>query len=71
MHINLLLIHTFYFIMWQDYEIIFRNAAGSNFEHIRDMLCMFIVSEVINLKGEFYYNIDDYMTVMFCVIVTW
>jgi hypothetical protein len=59
MHINLLLIHTFHFIVWQDYETTFRNAVGSSLEHIRERLCMFIVSEVINLNGEFYYNIED------------
>jgi hypothetical protein len=53
MHINLLLIHTSHFIVWQDYETAFRNATGSNLEHIRKRLCMFIVSEVINQKGEF------------------
>jgi hypothetical protein len=59
MHINLLLIHTSHFIVWQNYETVFRNTAGSSVEHIRERLCMFIVSEVINLKGEFYYNIED------------
>jgi hypothetical protein len=59
MHINLLLIHTSHFIMWQDYETVFRNATGSSLEHIRERLCMFIVSEVINQKVEFYYNIED------------
>jgi hypothetical protein len=58
MHINLLLLHTSYFIIWQDYETIFRNTTGSNLEHIRERLCMFIISEVINPKGEFYYNIE-------------
>jgi hypothetical protein len=59
MHINLLLIHTSHFIVWQDYEIAFRNAACSSLKYIRERLCMFIISEVINLKGEFYYNIED------------
>jgi hypothetical protein len=45
--------------MWQDYETAFKNATGSSLEHIRDRLCMFIVSEVINSKGEFYYIIKD------------
>jgi hypothetical protein len=48
-----LLIHTSHFIVWQDYETAFRNATDSNLEHIRKRLCMFIVSEVINQKGEF------------------
>jgi hypothetical protein len=59
MCINLLLIHTSHFIVWQDYETAFRNVAGSSLEHIRERLCMFIVSEVINSNGEFYYNIAD------------
>jgi hypothetical protein len=59
MHINLLLIHTSYFIVWQDYEPIFRNTVGYSLEHSKERLCMFIVSKVINLMGEFYYNIED------------
>jgi hypothetical protein len=54
MYINLVLIHTAHFIVRQDYKTAFRNAAGSSLEHIRERLCMFIVSEVINPKGEFY-----------------
>jgi hypothetical protein len=59
MHINLLLIHTSHFIVWQDYETAFSNAAGSSLEYIRERLCMFIVSKIINPKGEFYYNIEN------------
>jgi hypothetical protein len=59
MHINLLLIHTSHFIVCRDYEIAFGNVTGSSLEHITERLCMFIVSEVINPKGEFYYNIED------------
>jgi hypothetical protein len=59
MHINILLIYTSHFIMWQDYETAFRNLAGSSLEHIRERLCMFIVSKVINQKGDFFYNIED------------
>jgi hypothetical protein len=43
--------------MWQDYENAFRR--GSSFEHIRERLAIFIVSEVIDPKGEFYYNIEN------------
>jgi hypothetical protein len=71
MHIKLLLIHISHFIVWQDYETTFRNAAGSSLKHIGERVCMFIVSEVINPKGEFYYNIEDWMTAMLCLIVTW
>jgi hypothetical protein len=59
MYINLLLIHTSHFIVWQDNETAFMNTVGSSLEHIRERLCMFIVSEFINSKGEFYYNIED------------
>jgi hypothetical protein len=59
MHINLLLEHTSHFIVWQDYETTFSNATGSSLEDIRERLCMFNVSEVINQKGEFYFNIED------------
>jgi hypothetical protein len=45
--INLLLMHTSHFIMWQDYQNIFINTAGSSLEHIRERLSTFIVSEVI------------------------
>jgi hypothetical protein len=45
--------------MWQDNETVFRNAAGSSIEHIREKLYKFMVSEVINSKGKFYYNIED------------
>ncbi len=56
MHINLLLIHTSHFIMWQDSETAFRNAAGSSLEHIRESLVVFIVLEVISTMGEFYFT---------------
>jgi hypothetical protein len=59
MHINLLLIHTSHFIVWQDYKTAFRNATCSSLEHIGKRLCMFIVSELIDPKGEFYYDIED------------
>jgi hypothetical protein len=51
MHINLLLIHISHFIVWRDYETAFKNAVGSSLEHIRERICMFIVSKVINQKG--------------------
>jgi hypothetical protein len=47
MHINLLLIYTSHFIMWQDYETAFRNTISSSLEHIIERLCLFIVLEVI------------------------
>jgi hypothetical protein len=55
MYINLLLIHTSHFIMWQDYQNAFINVAGSSFKHIRERVVVFIVSEVISPKGEFYF----------------
>jgi hypothetical protein len=55
MHINLL--HTSHFIVWQDYQNAFINAAGSSLEHIRERLVVFIVSQIISPKGEFNYSI--------------
>jgi hypothetical protein len=57
MHINILLIHHSHFIVWQDYENAF--TRGSSFEHIRERLAIFIVSEVIDPEREFYYNIEN------------
>jgi hypothetical protein len=57
MDINLLLIHTSHFIVWQDYQNAFINAAGSSLEHIRERLLAFIVSEVIIPKGEFHFKL--------------
>jgi hypothetical protein len=57
MHINLLLKHTYHFIVWQDYQNAFINAAGSSLEHIRERLAVFIVLQVINPKGEFHFRI--------------
>jgi hypothetical protein len=57
MHINLLLIHTSHFIVWQDYQNAFINAAGSSLEHIRERLAAFIMSQIISPKGEFHYSI--------------
>jgi hypothetical protein len=51
MHINLLLIHTSYFIVWQDYEPIFRNAVGYSLEHSKERQCMLIVSKVIKWEN--------------------
>jgi hypothetical protein len=58
MYINLLLIHTSHFIMWQDYQNAFINTADSSLEHIRQRLAAFIVSEVISPKGEFHFSIQ-------------
>jgi hypothetical protein len=57
MYINLLLIHTSHFIMWQDYQNAFINAAASSLEHIGDRQAGFIVSQVISPKGEFHFCI--------------
>jgi hypothetical protein len=57
MHINLLLIHISHFIMWQDYQNVFINAADSSLEHIRERLAAFFISQVISPKGEFHLNI--------------
>jgi hypothetical protein len=57
MHINLLLIHTSHFIVWQDYQNDFIIVTGSSLEHIRERPSVFIVSEVISLKGEFHFKL--------------
>jgi hypothetical protein len=57
MHINLLLIHISHFIMWQDYQNAFINAAGSSLEHITERLAAFIVSEVISPNREFHFKL--------------
>jgi hypothetical protein len=57
MHINLLLMHTSHFIMWQDYQNTFIIAAGSSLEHIRERLAAFIVSQIISPKEEFHCSI--------------
>jgi hypothetical protein len=54
MHINLLLIHTSHFIMWQDYQNAFINAAHSSLEHIRERLVTFIVSQIISCNTLFF-----------------
>jgi hypothetical protein len=51
MHINLLLIHTSYFIVWQDYKNDFINAAGSSLEHIRERLVTFIVKSLVQREN--------------------
>jgi hypothetical protein len=56
MHINLLLMHTSHFIVWQDYQHVFINVAGSSLERIRERLSAFIISKVISPKEEFISN---------------
>jgi hypothetical protein len=50
---HLLLIH-FLVISWQDYDVPFINEKGSSLEHIRERIAEFLVSQVINPKGEFH-----------------
>jgi hypothetical protein len=57
MHINILLLHTSHFIVWQDYQNAFINAASSSLEHIRERLATFIVSEVISVNVEFHFKL--------------
>jgi hypothetical protein len=68
MHIHLLLIHIFYFIMTGLRKCFFINVQGCSLEHIRDRLVRFIVSKVINRKGEFHFALC-YVTVILCLIV--
>jgi hypothetical protein len=57
MHINLLLIHTSYFVVSQDYQNAFINTSGSSLEHIRERLAAFIISEVVSRNGEFHFKL--------------
>jgi hypothetical protein len=57
MHINLLLIHTSHFIVWQDYKNTFINVAGSSIEQIRERLAAFSMLQIISPKGEFHCSI--------------
>jgi hypothetical protein len=55
MHIHLLVIHTSHFIV-AGLKNAFINAQGSSLKHIRERLVRFIISEVINPRGEFCYS---------------
>jgi hypothetical protein len=57
MHINLLLIHTLHFIVWQEYQNNFINATGPSLVQNRERLAAFIVSEIISPNGEFHFNL--------------
>jgi hypothetical protein len=72
MHFNLLLIHTSHFIVWQDYQNVFINLAGSSLEHNRERLATFIISEIISPNKEFHFKLQalSYMTLVLCIIVT-
>jgi hypothetical protein len=52
---HLLLIH-FLVISWQDYDIEFINTNGSSLEHIRERIAKFLITQVINPKGEFHFE---------------
>jgi hypothetical protein len=47
---------TFFVISWQDYDVEFINKNGSNLEHIRERIGEFLVTQVINPKGEFHFE---------------
>jgi hypothetical protein len=49
--------HTSHFIVWQDYQNAFINAAGSSLKHIIERLAAFIVLEVISSNREFHFNL--------------
>jgi hypothetical protein len=49
---HILLIH-FLVISWQDYDVEFINKKGSILDHIRKKITEFLVTHVIDLKGEF------------------
>jgi hypothetical protein len=52
---HLLLIH-FLVISWQDYDFEFINKNGSSLEHIRERIAEFLVTQVIDPKGEFHFE---------------
>jgi hypothetical protein len=52
---HLLLIH-FLVITWQDYDIEFITKKGSSLEHIRERIAEFLVTQVIDPKGEFHFG---------------
>jgi hypothetical protein len=52
---HLLLIH-FLVISWQDYDVKFINKKGSNLEHIKEKIAEFLITQVIDPKGEFYFG---------------
>jgi hypothetical protein len=58
MHINLLLIHTSHFIVWQNYQNTYISTVGSSLEHIRERLAVFIISKVNSPKGQFYFSLQ-------------
>jgi hypothetical protein len=52
---HLLLIH-FLVISWQYYDVEFINKKGSSLKHIRERIAEFLVTQVIDPKGEFYFG---------------
>jgi hypothetical protein len=52
---HLLLIH-FHVISWQYYDIEFINKNDSSLEHIRERIAEFLVTQVIDPKGEFHFG---------------
>jgi hypothetical protein len=52
---HLLLIH-FLVISWQDYDVEFINKNGSSLEHIRERIAEFLVTQVIDPKGELHFG---------------
>jgi uncharacterized membrane protein len=52
---HLLLIH-FLVISWWDYDIEFINKKGSSLDHIRESIAEFLITQVIDPKGEFHFR---------------
>jgi hypothetical protein len=52
---HLLLIH-FLVILCQDYDIEFISKKGSSLEHIRERIVEFLVTQVMDPKGEFHFG---------------
>jgi hypothetical protein len=53
--ISSFLIH-FLVISWWDYDIEFINKKGSSLDHIRKSITEFLITQVIDPKGEFYFR---------------
>jgi hypothetical protein len=52
---HILLIH-FLIISWQDYDVEFINKKGTSLKHIKERITEFLVTQVIDPKGEFYFQ---------------
>jgi hypothetical protein len=47
---------TFLVISWQDYDVEYINKNGSSLEHTNERIAGFLVTQVIDPKGEFHFR---------------